>query len=138
MHCLRTPYYRFKLQNPGTELSLDRSRVRVSGFSSSICIRPGYFRYKHKPKSFYRNTILLQIDCSQSLYLNPPPGIFLADGSKPPVMFECDEFYGQIRFVTRRRLYDQNKLFFSSDCLYPAPLPSDRIQPLVRLRTVSD
>ena len=53
-------------------------------------------------KVFYRNTILLQIDCSQSLYLNPPPGIFLADGSKHPVMFECDEFYGQIRFVTRK------------------------------------
>lgn len=53
-------------------------------------------------KVFYRNTILLQIDCSQSLYLNPPPDIFLADGSKHPVMFECDEFYGQIRFVTRK------------------------------------
>lgn len=53
-------------------------------------------------KVFYRNTTLLQIDCSQSLYLNPPPGIFLADGSKPPVIFECDEFYGQIRFVTRK------------------------------------
>ena len=42
------------------------------------------------------------IDCSRPLHLNPPPAIFLADDSKLPVIFECDEFDGQLRIVTRK------------------------------------
>lgn len=42
------------------------------------------------------------IDCSRPLHLNPPPAIFLADGSKLPAIFECDEFDGQLRIVTRK------------------------------------
>ena len=49
-----------------------------------------------------KNTTVLMIDCSRPLHLNPPPAIFLADGSKLPVIFECDEFDGQLRIVTRK------------------------------------
>lgn len=47
-------------------------------------------------------TTLLQIDSRHSLYRDPPPRIFLAGSNTHSILFECDEFDGQLRFITRK------------------------------------
>lgn len=48
------------------------------------------------------DTTLLQIDSRHSLYHDPLPHIFLAGSNTHSILFECDEFDEQLRFITRK------------------------------------
>lgn len=47
------------------------------------------------------NTTLLQINAYDSFYQDPVPPIFTINLQKEPVLFECDAFDGQLRFIKK-------------------------------------